>query len=78
MSDTSSAAPAAYTVISQVPSSGQGPDGKFTDGVQITISTAKGHTVAVFVPNAQYTLGHVRPILASAAMNADAIGDLTG
>lgn len=67
-----------YKVTAQVPTMQLGADGKPTEGINITITTGRGHTATQFVPRTQYRVETVRPLLDELAGHLDAVGDLGG
>lgn len=68
----------AWEVTGQVEGIETGPTGTFTRGVRVSFRTVSGAIGSVFVPADQWTVAHVRELVADAAGKADAVQTLKG
>lgn len=73
---TPAAQAAAYTVNSQTPTTGIGPDGRPVEGYKVSFTTAKGAQGYVFVPYAMYSAANVKAMIAPHAIELDQVQGL--
>ena len=66
-----------WTVTSQSESTEIQPSGQAARGYRIYFQTGTGQQGSIFVPQDRYLPDNVRALLAAAAANADAIGNLS-
>lgn len=78
MSAPRTSAPGGWVVQAQNQTTKLGPNNRPVDGYDITFATSTGHTGTVFVTMAQYVnVDTVRELIAAAAAQVDAVGNLT-
>lgn len=70
-------ASASWSVTSQQQTTQPDAAGRFTTGVIVNFTTAKGHSGSVFVPEAQYSVDNVRAMVQAKANLLDAVGSLS-
>lgn len=68
-----------YKVTNQIPTQGQGPDGKYVPGMLVSIRTDKSGLMGnFFVPDSQYDKVKVAALAASLAQRLEEVHTLTG
>jgi len=70
--------PPAWTVTSQMQRVAPGSTGRFVDGVEVYFTTRAGHQGSVFIEKTRYTPDAARELIAAAAAQMDAVGNLSG
>ncbi len=68
----------AWEVLTQVPSTGLGPDRRAVEGMKIGFVTAKGVHDFVFIANERYNAENVKAAILARVMHSNAIADLKG